>query len=146
MTVQYNHIPINDNLLQILDNYISDGLSKKEIEYPSYQARLRKLRFSSDQITEILIAMDHEIEKEKIARTQDGKSGLILFSGIALTTVCILLIVLSLLRIISYAYLNRTVIGGAVFAILTILKGIHVINDRKRRASIRHVMWKGRFD
>lgn len=144
--VYYENIPINDSLLQIVEEYVENCTSKNIIfDKNFYKHRLRKQRFSNELIERIIDDLDHEVSKEKIALQNEVNAKLFLFGGLIVGVVLMIITVLSALGLILNGTISYLMFGAIASAFLASLKGFSELKDRKKRKEMRALFWKNKY-
>ena len=135
---------IDDNLISIVEDFISESLNGKTPNQDSYTRRIQKLKKSEEEIHEILIEIQDDCQKEIIASNgiRNAKKMLILsvISGLILATV-------SIISAIGFLFQDKTTVlfyGGVAASIIYGAKNYRIIksvDQRKKRRALKWSNW-----
>lgn len=144
--IYHENIPINDSLLQIVEEYVEDGTSKNRIfDKNFYKLRLRKQRYSNELIERIIDDLDKEVSKEKIALQNEANAKLFLFGGLIVGVILMIITVLSALGLILNGTISYLMFGAIASSFLASLKGYNELKDRKKRKELRSLFWRNKY-
>ena len=133
---------VNDTVLLILEDFISDKRRNANMDQQPYIQRLQLLNKTDEKIHEIMIEMEHDANKEVLTgdSLKNAKQGLILCVIIGLC-----LASLTVLTALGYFTNGKTTVffyGGIAASFLFGAKNYSAITGAKHREKRRILKWK----
>lgn len=140
--IQPRPFPQNDTLPNIVEDYIEVKMNRETFSEQYFRDRLKKLRRSEENINALLIKMYEEHEKEHFQISSQVNPKKLIILGIIILVASISFTVWSFLQRGRSGGSYVIMIGSAVSAFISILKGCDQINMKRHRKEIRKLKWE----
>ena len=134
------------SLVELVEDYISQKRNRAPIDTEHFKSKLNRLGYSSDQISDILIEMDDDADKELLAGDGTKKAKQKLVLGLIIG-------ILGMIFTITYALgafggsasgiviIPFGLIGGAFIIAGKTYTELGLVKKRKKRRSLKYEKW-----
>lgn len=133
---------VNDNLISIVEDYISEKRNGQNLNKNTYTIRLKKLKKTEDQIHEIMMEIEDDCDRELLASSgvKNAKKGIIISVIVGLS-----LALVSILSALGYLFQGNLMVlfyGGIASAFFFGTKNYNEIVGVEHRRKRRELKWK----